>query len=249
MYSEYPISFDKALTPSRTENSNWRAVTTLDPPKPPITIPTSCLHFGFSVQESNQQAGMGFRNDSSFDSYTTEQLAKLTAQGLRCELHVPSSVHEVKAQTTSKEPQHQSVCFPWGVFTAYGVSNPSDARDVSFASSTSEISAAVSAALSMFETLAKFADDKHGGQHVPPVIAIASVGASITVWLAYCDLVDDKIRHHVGTLTSEFKKEETNKSTGNDQHLGGYDHQDLGRHSILPHHRQSFFLGLALLEA
>ena len=53
----------------------------------------------------------------------------------------------------------------------------------------------------------------------------------------------------MGTLTSEFKKEETNKSTGNDQHLGGYDHQDLGRHSILPHHRQSFFLGLALLEA
>lgn len=44
-------------------------------------------------------------------------------------------------------------------------------------------------------------------------------------------------------------KKETNEPTENDQYMGGYDHQDLGCHSILSHHRQPFLLGPALLEA
>ena len=238
-----------AVTPSRADNKLWRATTTLDPPKPPTTIPTPGLYFGFSVQKADQRAAMGFRNDSSFGNYTREQLAKLTTQGLRCELHVPSSDDEAMAQTTSKELQPQLVCFPWGIFEAYGVFKSPEANDVSFASAVSQVSAAASTALSMFERLARFADEKHGGQHIPPVIAITSVGANTTVWLAYCDIVDDKIRDHVRALTHAIKKEEINKSTENDQYMGGDDHQDLGCHSILPHHRQSILLGPALLEA
>lgn len=195
-----------AVTPSRADNKLWRATTTLDPPKPPTTIPTPGLYFGFSVQKADQRAAMGFRNDSSFGNYTREQLAKLTTQGLRCELHVPSSDDEAMAQTTSKELQPQLVCFPWGIFEAYGVFKSPEANDVSFASAVSQVSAAASTALSMFERLAKFADEKHGGQHIPPVIAITSVGANTTVWLAYCDIVDDKIRDHVRALTHAIKK-------------------------------------------
>lgn len=178
------------------ENKTWRANAALDLHKPPTTIPTPCLYFGFPIQEADQRAVMGFRNDSSFGNYAREQLTKLTTQGLRCELHVPSSVDETMAQSASKEPQPHKVCFPWGIFEAYGVFKSSEANDVSFASPISQVSAAASTALSMFENLAKFADEKHGGQHIPPVIAITSVGANTTVWLAYNDIVDGKIRDH-----------------------------------------------------
>lgn len=56
----------------------------------------------------------------------------------------------------------------------------------------------------MFERLAKFADEKHEGQHIPPVIAITVAGANTTVWLAYCDIVDDKLRDHVRALTCSW---------------------------------------------
>jgi hypothetical protein len=249
VFFEYPIYHNRVVTSSfRANNEIWRATATLDPSKSPTMIPMTRLYFGFSVREADQRAATGFRNDSSFDNYTREQLAKLTTQGLHCVLDVPSSVDEAKAQTTSKEPQPQLICFPWRIFEAYGVFELPEANNVSFASAISQVSAAASTALSMFDRLAKFADERHDGQHIPPVIAITSVGANTTVWLAYCDIVDDKIRDHVRTLNHALKKE-TNKSTENDQYVGGYDHQGLGCHPILPHHRQSFLLGPALLEA
>lgn len=214
MYFKYPILSDRTVTPSRADSEIRRAAATLDLSKPPTTIPTPSLYFGFSVQNSDQRAATGFRNDSSFDNYTREQLAQLTTKGLHCVLPVPSSVDEAMAQTISKEAQPQLICFPWGIFEAYGVFKSPEADDVS-ASAVSQVSAAASTALSMFERLAKFADEKHDGQHIPPVIAITSVGANTTVWLAYCDIVDDKIRDHVRGLTHARKKE-TNKSTEND---------------------------------
>jgi len=72
----------------------------------------------------------------------------------------------------------------------------------------------------MFERLAKFADEKHDGKHIPPVIAIKSVGANTTVWLAYSDIGDDKIRDQVRALSHALKKE-ANKSTENNQYMGG----------------------------
>ncbi|RDL30186.1 uncharacterized protein BP5553_10464 [Venustampulla echinocandica] len=178
------------------DNEIWRDAATFDLPKPPTTIPTSGLYFGFSVQKADQRAATGFRNDPSFDNYTREQLAQLTTQGLHSALPVPSSVDEAMVHASSKEPQPQLVCFPWGIFGACGVFKSPEAKDVSFASAVSQVFAAASTAISMFERLAKFADEKHDGQHIPPVIAITSVGASTTVWLAYCDIVDDKIRDH-----------------------------------------------------
>jgi hypothetical protein len=196
VYLEYSNP-DSAVTASRANNEIWRTAVTLDPPKPSATAPMAGLHFGFSVQKADQRAATGFRNDSSFDNYTREQLAQLTTQGLQCVPHILSSADKAIPQTTSKEPQPQLVCFPWGIFEAYGVFKSPEANDVSFASAVSQVSAAASTALSMFERLAKFADEKHDGQHIPPVIAITSVGANTTVWLAYCDIVDEKIRDHV----------------------------------------------------
>ncbi len=123
-------------------------------------------------------------------------------------LHLPSSVDEAKVQMTG-EGAPLLVCFPWAIFEAYGVFKLHEANDVSF---PSRISAAASTALSMFERLAKFADDKHDGQHIPPVIAITSVGAKTTVWLAYCDIINDKIRDHVRALPyTPRKKRLTNQ--------------------------------------
>jgi UDP-N-acetylmuramyl pentapeptide synthase len=115
------------------------------------------------------------------------------------------------AQTTSKEPHHQPICFPWGIFEACGVPESPEANDASFTIAVSQLSADVSTCLSMFEKLARFADEKHDGQHIPPVIAITSVGAKTTVWFAYCDIVDDKIRDHVRALIYTRKKKLTNQ--------------------------------------
>lgn len=203
---QYPIYPDRSVTTSSVDNEIWRDTATLDLPKSPTTVSTSGLYFGFSVQKADQRAAAGFRNDPSFDNYTREQLAQLTAQGLHCTLPVPSLVDEAIVDTSSKEPQAQKVCFPWGVFQACGVFKSPETKDVSFESAVSQVSAAASIALSMFERLAKFADEKHNGQHIPPVIAITSEGASTTVWLAYCEIVDDKTRDHVGVLKSCSKK-------------------------------------------
>lgn len=193
------------VTASRANNEKWLATATSDQPKSPTTILMTGLYFGFPVQEADQRAATGFRNDLSFDNYTGEQLAKLTTQGLDCVLDVPSSVDETMAQTTSKKPQPQLICFPWGIFEAHGDFKSPEVNEVSFASAVSQVSAAASTALSMFERLAKFADERHDGQHISPMIAITSVGANTTVWLAYCDIVDDKIRDHVRALAHAEK--------------------------------------------
>jgi hypothetical protein len=78
------------------------------------------------------------------------------------------------------------------------------ANNLLFTKTVSLASSAISTALSMFERLAKFADEKHDGQHIPPVIAITSVGPNTTVWLAYCDIIDDQYRDHVRTLAQSF---------------------------------------------
>lgn len=211
MFFEYPIYHNRVVIPRRANNEIRRATATLYPSKSLTTIPMTGLSFGFSVQEADQRAVTGLRNDPSFDNYTREQLAKLNTEGLYCVLDVPSLVNETVAQTTSKEPKPQLICFPWGIFEAYGVFKSPEANDISFASAISQVSAVASTALSMFERLAKFADERHDGQHIPPVSAITSVGANTTVWLASCDIVDDKIRDHVRTLNHAKKKRLTNQ--------------------------------------
>jgi hypothetical protein len=77
------------VTASRANNEKWLATATSDQPKSPTTILMTGLYFGFPVQEADQRAATGFRNDLSFDNYTGEQLAKLTTQGLDCVLRCP----------------------------------------------------------------------------------------------------------------------------------------------------------------
>jgi hypothetical protein len=82
-----------------------------------------------------------------------------------------------------------------------GIFEFSEKDYVSFASVFSQVTATASMAISMFERLAKFADEKHEGQHIPPVIAITSIGPNTTVYLTYCEIVDDKLRDHVRDRT------------------------------------------------
>jgi hypothetical protein len=93
------------ITASRAENEIRRGSAALNQPKPPTTLPTPSLYFGFSVQEVDKRAAAGFRNDSLFENYTREQLARLTTQGLYYMPNITSLVDKAMAQTTSKEPQ------------------------------------------------------------------------------------------------------------------------------------------------
>jgi hypothetical protein len=204
VYFEFPIQPGRAVTSSSADNEIWRADETSDPPSPPVTVPTSGLYFGFSVQEADQRAATGFKNDPSFNNYTRQRLAQLLTQGLHCLLHYPSPADEVMAKAASKELQPHLVCFPWAMLEArgrQGIFEFSEKDDASFASAVSQVAATASMATSMFERLARFADEKHEGQHIPPVIAITSIGPNTTVYLSYCEIVDDKLRDHVRART------------------------------------------------
>ncbi len=204
MYFEFPTQPGRAVTHSSADNEIWRAGETSDPPSPPVTVATPGLYFGFSVQEADQRAATGFKNDSSFNNYTRQRLAQLLPQGLHSLLHYPSPADEAMAKAASKELQPNLVCFPWAMLEAcgrHGVFEISEANDASSASAVSQVSTTASMAISMFERLAKFADEKHEGQHIPPVIAITSIGPNTTVYLTYCEIVDDKLRDHVRDRT------------------------------------------------
>lgn len=186
-----------------------------------------------------KKAATGFKKDPSFNYCTREQLSQLSRQGLQFLLHDSSSVDEGISQTASKEPQPHLVCFPWAIFEAHGWHRIFECLG------KDDVSATASIALSMFEKLAKFADEKHESQHISPVIAITVAGANTTVWLAYCDIVDNKLQDHVRALTCSRGKS-TDRFIENDQYMEGQYHQDLGCYSILPHRRQPFLLGPAL---
>jgi hypothetical protein len=204
VYFELPIQPGRAVTPSSADNEIWRPDETLDPPSPPVTVPTSGLYFGFSVQEADQRATTGFQNDPSFNNYTRERLAQLLTQGLNYLLDYPSPADEAMAKAANKVLQPHLVCFPWAILETrgrYGIFEFSEENDASFANAISQVAATASMAISMFERLAKFADEKHEGQHIPPLIAITSIGPNTTVYVTYCEIVDDKLRDHVRDRT------------------------------------------------
>jgi hypothetical protein len=151
------------------------------------------LYFGFPVLKTDQKPTRGFQKDSSFDNYTLPRLSLLTKHGL---YWVP--VAECRFEEDGLQPQ--PVCFPWAIVQVFGTLLSDRVKDTFLKDMVSETSAAASTALSVFETLARFADEKHDGQHIPPVSVITSMGSKITVWLAYCDIVDNQLRDHVSTL-------------------------------------------------
>ncbi|KAH8771538.1 hypothetical protein BGZ57DRAFT_434042 [Hyaloscypha finlandica] len=165
----------------------WRAIP--DPPKHPSHQPSPSLYFGFPIHKidgANQKTAKGFQKDSSFNNYTLANFAKLTMNGLQC---VPFA----RLPLVAGDPL---VCFPWAIVQVLSTLTCDEPNDASFTHMVSEASAAASIALSMFERLAKFADEKQDGQHIPPVVVITSVGAKTIVWLAYCEIVDDRLRDH-----------------------------------------------------
>lgn len=238
MHSEHLIVFSRRfITFNRAENEVWHANPDLDL----STIPMPSLYFGFPVLKTDQKSTRGFQKDSTFDNYTLPRLSLFTKHGL---YWVP--VAECRFEEDGLQPR--PVCFPWAIVQVFGTLLSDRVNDSYYKDLVSEASAAASAALSVFETLARFADEKHDGQHIPPVCIITSMGAKTTVWLAYCNIVDDRLRDHVRTLLPSFLK--TSKtSKENDKHMGRQYHQNMGCHSILPYHRQYDLLGTALFEA
>jgi hypothetical protein len=189
------LSSERLITLNRADIGFWRAIP--DPPKHPSHQPSPSLYFGFPIHKidgANQKTAKGFQKDSSFNNYTLENFAKLSMNGLQC---VPFA----RFPRVAEDP---SVCFPWAIVQVLSTFTCDEPNDASFTHMVSEASAAASIALSMFERLAKFADEKQDGQHIPPVVVITSVGAKTIVWLAYCEIVDDRLRDHVRTLLLSF---------------------------------------------
>jgi len=106
----------------------------------------------------------------------------------------------------STEQQVPLLCFPWCIIQLKGAEKVAEIKenDDSALETIYKASIAATGALAMLETLARFADVKQDGQHIPPVIAITSVGPNTTVWLAYSEIIDDQYRDHVRNLILVF---------------------------------------------
>jgi hypothetical protein len=157
--------------------------------------PKPDLYFGFPVYDIDTPGAASFMNGPSYQNYTSQRLSYLSEHGLR---HIPafeSFVTAPKTETGSSKREALHVCFPWAVVQVHGIMT----KEFSSAA-VSCASTVASTALSMLERLAKFADEKHDGQHIPPVISITSNGSKTTVWLIYCEIVDEKLRDHVRPL-------------------------------------------------
>jgi hypothetical protein len=173
-------------------------------PRPPGTNAKTVLYLGFPLPDAGHQKTTGFKNDPSFENYSFQTLSQLNKQGLRCVPFSESLADVAKMKRDGKELLSPLVCFPWGVIRIEGMEKLAMANDVLVTESICLASTAASNALSMFERLARFADEKHEGKHIPPVIAITAVGPNTTVWLAYCDIIDDQLRDHVRALSRIF---------------------------------------------
>jgi hypothetical protein len=173
---------------------------TPDQPTPPKTRPKLDLYFGFPIHSVDDRDSRIFKEDRSFKNYTFQTLSQLATRGL---LYIPASDSPAPVadiEIDSKELPPPVVCFPWSIVQLNHVEEPLSANDGLVSEMVSLASSAASTALSMFERLARFADEKHDGQHIPPVTIITSVGPNTTVWLAYCAIVDDQYRDHVRTV-------------------------------------------------
>jgi hypothetical protein len=199
----------------------WKAHKASEEDSIPWTSPG--LYLGFPMHDSN--TSKGFDKDPSFSNYTLKNLETLSKHGLRC---VPLFDDSFQVPTP---------CFPWAVFYIFGTTagGKSTSEDSFYESIVSRAAAAASTALSMFEGLAKFAEEKHDGCHIPPVIAVTIVGVKTTVWLAYCEILDERLRDHV-RHPFHVSKNDPNMYQENDKYLGGQSYQDLGCHSVLPYH-------------
>jgi hypothetical protein len=134
-------------------------------------------------------------------TFTFDLLSKLAKKGLRC---TPASGSHMKMAETGKNNvrlQSPMICFPWCIMQQVAPTEESEDLELEV---FRRASIAASPALSMFEQLARLADEKQDGQHIQPVITITSVGPNTTLALAYSEIVDAQYTDHVREPVSIF---------------------------------------------
>jgi hypothetical protein len=231
-----------SLIGNSTESDGWDSVS--EPSQSSHRDHKPDLCFGFPIYNTEGRKIEGFRNSPLFPflkNFTSDLLSELAKKGLRC---TPvSSSHTKMAETKENRAGLQSltICFPWCIMQQ--VARAEDSEDLEF-EMFRRVSVAASPALSMFERLARFADERQDGQHIQPVITFTSVGSNVTLALAYSEIVDDKYTDHV-RADFYLLRGRIDNSIEDIECLGRLHLQDLGRHSVLPYPRQHVILGEA----
>jgi hypothetical protein len=159
------------------------------------------LCFGFPIYNTGDQKIEGLRNSPSLKTFTFDLLSKLAKEGLRC---TPASGSHTKMAETGKNNvrlQSPTICFPWCIMQQVAPTKESEDLELEV---FRRAAIAASPALSMFERLARLADEKQDGQHIQPVITITSVGPNTTLALAYSEIVDAQYTDHVREPVSIF---------------------------------------------
>ncbi|RFU34232.1 hypothetical protein B7463_g2187, partial [Scytalidium lignicola] len=162
------------------------------------TNPNPDLCFGFILHDIKDQNNSQFTNDPFLRNFTSSTLSQLSMKGLR---YVPTStpsMNNARMKKGIKKSKYQPQCFPWCVVQLSGFEKTASNEEIDNLGleTALQVSNAASKALSMFEILARHAEAKQNGEHIPPVVSITSVGPNTTVWLAFSDIIDDRYREH-----------------------------------------------------
>jgi hypothetical protein len=150
-------------------------------PKIQSTISGHRTYFGFPITRLGHATASGFLKDPSFDYYTASKISQLPASKL--------PEHGLLVDKPLCSGDLPAICFPWAIVESYGPSIEDKPNDTLFAALSGS---RVIEVLTVLESLAKFADEKHNSQHIPPVIIITSIGSEIIARLAYLEVIDER---------------------------------------------------------
>jgi len=166
------------------------------------------MYLGFPNYDS--EALKGFDKDPCFRNYTIANLRQLWGQGLE---FAPVFDHLFDAPM---------VCFPWAICYIFGrpAGEDSASRNSPSKSMIGRVTGAATAALSIFEGLAKFAEEKQDNRHIPPAIVITFTGPEAAVLLAYLK-IDNKRRQDQVRCVLFISGYEANIEEENDTNMGG----------------------------
>lgn len=186
-------NIDSSLGPiAFAQGTSWN--TCLDPYKPLDRSPSPDLYFGFPVQEIRKGSSKGFENNEFFKDFGIDTLSELGKHGLQ----YSPLCDETSDHTAIFNKDIEQLCFPWCVMQL------GHSKDNAFQNRGSEVGVeeswatamAASGSLSILEKLARFAEVKESGQHIPPVIVFTYKGPEVKVSLAFTEIVDDQNRDH-----------------------------------------------------
>lgn len=189
------------LNSQLTQNSSSFEEWLGNPPSSPVPDHNfeSDLYLGFQTYSPEKLASAPFGDDMSSKTFAESILSCLTDRGLHSRPDFCLAEGPTEMKLDSQNQKHQALCFPWCMIHVDGVglveaSMKRDEREIKL---PARASSAATAILSMFETLARYAEMKQDDQHIPPVVTITTEGANVTVWLAYFEAVDERRRDHV----------------------------------------------------